>query len=281
MVYFSKDGATEKIATQIAEGIKEKKYSVDLCNLNKNKAPSVEGYDVIGIGFPVYYSRAPFNILDYVKSLPDLRGKSFFVFTTFGNIRGDASTQVRIALRRKGAHDIGYFFSRGANHFVGYLKDGYLFSSTHPEADEIHDAKKFGKDVVDNFVSGSAGEYTDDLPAPFMYRLERAFLNQWMVSNVLSRLFTVDKKKCTDCGTCIEQCPAQNIVKINGKKVWGRDCLFCLQCETRCPADAISSAMTWKVCRPVIIYNIHDALKNPEIKYSRITHAGGKTSAVK
>ena len=53
----------------------------------------------------------------------------------------------------------------------------------------------------------------------------------------------IDKKKCTDCGTCVEVCPMEIFVKqdkkvsVSEKKA--DECIGCRACEVQCPKEAI------------------------------------------
>ncbi len=52
---------------------------------------------------------------------------------------------------------------------------------------------------------------------------------------------TVNPELCTNCGACIEICPANAIVIENDKaKIIENKCRGCYACQNVCPADAIS-----------------------------------------
>ena len=53
---------------------------------------------------------------------------------------------------------------------------------------------------------------------------------------------TIDYKKCTTCGQCVDICPVQVFSK-EGKKVVVKkpsECIGCRACEAGCPAEAIN-----------------------------------------
>jgi flavodoxin/ferredoxin len=271
IVYFSQGGTTAQVAERIATGLRGEGYQVDLCNMNGQQPPDVRDYDLFGVGAPVYYFRPPFNVDDYLNSLPDLGGMPAFAFVMYGTYRFDAGNKIRRALASKGAREVGYFHARGADFFVGYLKQGYLFSPGHPVDGELAQAETFGRDVAAHVVGRQYIRPEDDPSPSMIYRLERFSLGRWFTRQVYTRLFSVDKDKCTACGLCMELCPVGNITEGKGRRpVWGRNCLLCLTCELKCPEEAISSPVSWPLIRPFMIYNTRCASRDPSIEHVRI-----------
>jgi flavodoxin/ferredoxin len=278
IVYFSQGGATARTAEAIAAGLGEKGHQVDLHNLNGGTPPGPEGYDSLGIGLPVYIFRPPFRVLDYLKGLPELEGLPFFVFLTYGTLPGSAGTVVRKALARKGGEEKGYFKARGADYYLGYLQQGYLFSPDNPTPLELKDARDFGKIVADRLSGARYIKPVYEGPPSIVYRMETFFTHRLIVKWMYSRLFYVKSKKCTACGQCMKVCPTGNISENGkGRPVWGRDCLLCLYCEMKCPADAILSPASWPLFLPFIAYNVWKARGNASIDRARVVHARGRT----
>ena len=51
---------------------------------------------------------------------------------------------------------------------------------------------------------------------------------------------TIDKEKCTGCGTCVDACPVEAL-KVNDKATVDADtCIDCGTCVDECPEGAIS-----------------------------------------
>ena len=281
IVYFSQGGTTARVAESIAAGLRAAGWQPDLCNLKDEKPPEISGHDLIGIGSPVYYYRPPFNVTDYVRSLPDLNGLASFVFVVHGTYRGDAGTMMRRTLARKGAREVGYLHCRGADYFLGYLKQGYFFSPGNPTAEELAQAELFGREVVAHLAGQPYAGPEDDRSPAAVYRLERFFMNRWLVKQIYSRLFTVDAKKCNACGLCMKHCPTGNITKDRSEHpVWGRNCLLCLTCEAECPQDAVTSPVSWPLFTPFMIYNVRRASKDPALDHARVIHKHGRIQLV-
>lgn len=277
MIYYSKGGTTEKVANSIANGLLSSECQVDLCNINDADVPELKRYDLIGIGTPVYYFRPTFNMIDTLKSLPDLKGKAFFTFILFGTYKFDTDVMINKILTSKGAYQVGSYYCYGEDYFIGYLKLGALFSPNHPTAKELEEAEAFGNAVMANYRNNIAVEPDKKQKPPLIYRFERFSTNQWLSKNILSKVFKVNRSKCKPCGICMKECPTNNISEDpDGYPVWGSNCLLCLYCDFKCPKEAINSAIDWIVFKPFITYNISKALKDPEIDNAPIKLSKGR-----
>ena len=105
IVYFSQTGSTARAVERIATGLRASGFEVRACNIKDQKPPDVHGYDVLGIGFPVYAFKPPLNVCDHVSRLPDLEGRPAFVFLTHGTHRFNAADSIRRELVRKKAKE--------------------------------------------------------------------------------------------------------------------------------------------------------------------------------
>ena len=281
IAYFSQGGTTAKIAKQIAQGIKDNNYDVNLYNIQDGKPPDITQYDILGIGFPVYIFRPPFNVMDYIKTLPDLNGMPFFLFYLFGVIPGTAGNVVRMALSKKGGKEVGCSHYRGEDLFIGYLKRGYLFSPGHPTEEELNKAYTFGGDVI---LHATVKRYAKPPyePQPFLIgNIERLVTIRPIVNQVYSHFFIVKKEKCNSCEICIKKCPTRNItMNEKGFPKWGRNCISCWYCEMSCPSGAITSPADWFIMSPFIKYNIKKSLSEPSVDNVKVTFSNGKMKRI-
>jgi len=280
IVYYSQGGTNARVADAIATGIREAGYEIDLWNLRNGRPPDVRGYQLLGIGSPVYYFHLPLNVRHYVQHLPSLDGIAAFVFIVHGSHRIDTANWLRRTLEGKGARELGYFHCRGEAHVLPLLREGYLFSPDRPSEDELLDAKAFGEAIAAR-AAGASYVRAPFEPKPLMvYRLERLLANRWLMEHFYSRLFRVDPSKCTACGLCVEVCPTANITSDpHGLPHWDRRCLLCLSCEMRCPEEAISSAISRPVpgalIRWLFRYNVRRWLREGELSFVRVIHRRG------
>ena len=63
---------------------------VHLWNLRDGPRPDARGYDLLGVGSPVYYYRLPFNVTGYLQTLFRLEGMPAFIFPVHGSHAFDA-----------------------------------------------------------------------------------------------------------------------------------------------------------------------------------------------
>jgi len=283
IVYFSQGGTTAQVAERIATGLRTAEYEVDLCNIDDavGSLSRPRRYDLLGIGSPTHYYRPPFNVMDYVNGLPDLAGLPAFVFVLHGTYRGDTGNTIRRTLVGKGAQEVGYFHCRGADHFLGYLREGYLFSAGHPTRDELIAAEAFGRDVAAHTAGREYIRPEADPRLPAVNRLSRLLTNRWLAGRVYSRAFRVDAGTCAACGLCVQQCPTGNIARREEAGLLrGSNCLLCLACEMNCPQEAITSLASWPLFRLFVAHNVRQASRDPSLDYVRAVHSRGRTEQV-
>lgn len=283
IVYFSQEGSVAKVGENIAAGLRSAGYQVDLFNLKYGRPPEIKGYDLAGIGLPTYEFRPPFNILDYVNRLPDLARLPVFVFVLWGSgVIGEAGNQIRHILARKGTKDAGYFKCSGLDFYLGYLREGYLFSHDRPTKEELKQAEDFGRKVAENVTEAQYAKDPEDPPVPsVIYRLERLLTCRLFTRWMYSFIFLLKRKKCNACDICIKVCPMGNI-KANkeGQPVWGRNCMLCLYCELKCPQEAIISPIHLPAFRIFMLYNVSRARKNPSVSHVRVVVRKGQVERI-
>ena len=278
IAYFSQGGTTDRISSEISNGLFAKGYETDFFKIANSPAPNVKEYDLIGIGSPVYIFRPPFNVVEYIKSLPNLDGLPFFVFLLYGTEPGTAGNIIRKKLERKGGREVGYARFRGADFFVGYLQRGVLFSPDNPVPHELKRAFEFGQETA---IFTSSDNYAKPPKDPWphgIYSLERFLTMKWMTRYFYSYFFKADAEKCSSCGLCINLCPQNNIkFDKDGNPSWGRRCILCGYCEMKCPEDAVTSPYDWPIFSPLLNWNIGYAKSDPTTEYVPVIHRKGKT----
>ncbi len=140
VAYFSASGVTAKLAQRLAEAVGADLFEIapetpytkaDLNWMNKNsrstvemsdracrppiaKAPDVSGYDVIFVGFPVWWYREP-SVIDTFMESADFTGKTVVPFCTSGGSGPGDSAQNLQALAKGAVVEDGKRFEGGAS----------------------------------------------------------------------------------------------------------------------------------------------------------------------
>lgn len=277
IIYFSQNKSTEKIAREIALGLKNKGCETVFMNILENSVADMSSYDIIGFGFPVYFFRAPATFIDFLKKMPRIDGKYFFVFKTFGSNPGDAANFVRKSLSKKGGEEVGYKSFMGQDHAYIYIKKNCLLCANHPSLKELESARAFGEELIKNIYEKGYEKPKNEKLKGFAYKFEYLVTSNFMVKKLYSHFYKVDKSLCDGCNKCVEICPSKNIIlDENGYPVWGRNCIFCWHCELRCPQEAIKSPADWKIFEPFIKHSLKEAKNNPLIDVEEIKYEKGK-----
>jgi len=263
LCYFSQTGTTRTIAEKIAEGLEQSGFSPSLYPMGETEPKALLSHDIIGIGLPVYMFRPPFHVLDFVKELPELSGKAFFVFVLYGSHPGSTATIIRNLLAKKGGRDLGLHYSHGDDLYAGYMKQGTLLSPDRPTPAEKESAAAFGRELPSRFNTPDYTPEKDTHTASLIDLIQRASCHRVLARHLYSRLFSVDKERCNGCGICATLCPTGNItLDENGRPTIGRECLLCLSCELRCPREALSSPFTSTLMAPVMAFNLWQARRS-------------------
>jgi len=271
IIHFSQMGSTAKVADSLSDVLREQGWSINTVNLAEDSSPTVEDYDVLGIGTPTFFFHPPALVTEFVEEIPPLDGKPFFVFALYSLHVGDTGNDIRKRLTENGGRDIGYLKIRGTNHFPGYTRKGILFCPENPSETELDDVSEFASSVLTRYQEDGLPVEEYDPKPPKMYRLERLASKRWITNTLLSRTFSVDEEACISCGKCVSVCPTENIrLADDGIPEWSHDCILCLSCEIACGEDAISCILDSRLMGRIIDYNITKGIEDPGVEYKEI-----------
>jgi flavodoxin len=131
--YFSKGGNTKKVAEAMASALKAK--ALDVKNASSKDVPK-GAFIIVGSG--VYANRVGREMMDFLQSLPQVKGGRAATFETSGNgERIVAGSEMGDMLKKRGYAIRGSFVCPGRAFFVA--KRG------HPSAEDLKKAAKFAK----------------------------------------------------------------------------------------------------------------------------------------
>lgn len=207
------------------------------------KFPSPEGFDLVGIGYPIHAFSAPEPVIKFCKRLPAVAYRRAFIFKSSGEglHLNDGSSQKCIKILQKKGYDVTI-----ERHVVMPYNMIYRHSDAMAKQMWIYAQAlvKLNCNELENFKR-------EKVKQPFYKTFFVSPLN-WVESKFAhfhGPAFKVDTNKCIDCGKCASVCPENNIEKVDGKYKFGHKCVLCMGCSFGCPMDAIHVGIFkyWKV----------------------------------
>ncbi len=244
LLYFSGAGNTECIA-RIFEKIfgNRPDCEVAFCErITKGLDPlSLGDFDLLGLGFPIYFRRTPGIVTEMIKRLNG-RDKEVFTFCTKGMYSGNVSRDVQEHCRRTGFSPAGNFEVRmpGTDVLLLFAKKGSRterFVKRMGSRKIVAKARRFVQTVLKNpGTPVPSPKWYTWLDEKVMRPLERLFTKNYQVFKGKYRVLT---ERCTGCGLCVRDCPEGNITFQDEGIVFGDRCDSCLRCIHHCPTEAI------------------------------------------
>ncbi len=241
VLWYSQTGNTEKIGRSIAWAWEKEGLAVDSGDYRDIDNRSLNSYDIIAAGTPVYYYQVPSNFREWLEDIPSIDGISVAAFVTFGGEGGNQHNTVcelTDLLASKGGIPAGTAeFSSMISWCVTWPfmnTKQFLRYSDRPGIEAFTAAEKFAAEAIVHAAAGESVEVSG----------RRSFLN--IIKGKPSIGFTkllitghrVDTDKCIQCGICRKACPVNAISPENGI-VESERCIACLGCINKCPAGAV------------------------------------------
>lgn len=236
---FSGTGNTAFVADLLVGEFARAGVSTDLVRIEDirrtGKAVSVEGYDLVGIAHPVLGFDCPAMIYDFVRSLPPAAGQPVFLVKTaadYHRVNFGASKSISKILSGKGYRVFfDDLFAMPSNWLIGYPDD---LSRSLVEAARTKSAITSSRILAQEEQIPEIG---------FLLRWTMrgiGFLEDRYGSTTFGRHLRAGEA-CTNCGSCVRDCPSGNIEEKDGHIRFGDLCIWCMRCIYACPAKAIDN----------------------------------------
>lgn len=243
---FSGTGNTKIAADMTAAALEKRGFSTTVFRIRRpfEAAPDPREYDLCGFAYPIHAFNAPQFLLRFVKSLPPVESKRCFIFRVSGEpfkLNDASSYWLNKRLRKKG------FLPTGDDHLLMPYNIMFRYRDALAKQMYLHTEKQSER-VAQKAVEG--GERLRFNPFAVMW--SAVLRLQWFGAWVNGPLIHTKKKKCTLCGRCVRECPANNITVKNGRCRFGAKCTMCMSCAYGCPADAVRPGFLnpWRVNPP-------------------------------
>ncbi len=232
---FSGTGNTSTLMNQFVSEFRARNVDAEIVNITCGVAPDLNNSSQwIGLAAPIYALGVTDSVLNFVKKLPDGKGKKAFICLTAGD--GDNSTnrtgavQLTRLLKKRG-YQVPYarFFTMPSNWYYKYPE---VLNKMLIEA-----SLKKAAHSVEQILSGITRK-ASQLFLLSIICMPVAIFEDRFGAKVFGR-FLKTSDRCTRCLRCVRECPGGNITNKNGTIKFGLKCVWCMKCIYQCPSQVI------------------------------------------
>ncbi len=249
VIYFSQTGNTEKVAIPIRDGVKAVTGHCDLAKLNDIDPRRLYGYDLVGLGCPIFDYEEPLNVRRFMNGLRFVGGKHAFIFSTHGCLPEYFFPRVVPRLQKRGLVVIGMRDWYGKV-YLSPMPDPYP-TEGHPDLIDLMEAKAFGREMAEHSLRISLGEpgLIPAIPEPPLEpppspRMEESDPMVEELHGGYASMLKFDKKVCSypECRLCMDNCPMDGIDLTMDPPIIARPCIRCTYCAKICPTGALDDS---------------------------------------
>ena len=240
MLYFSGTGNSKYIAELFCENMNAKCHSIEE---SVDFAQLMASEDVIGFCYPIYGSRAPRLMRDFVIThIESLKGKKLVIFCTQLIFSGDGARVLTDLFPREHT-EIIY-----AEHFLMPNNVCNLFflplAGKKLTQRYLKKANKKMQKVCRNINAGVIKKRGFN-PFSRILGLAQGSFMPGIEERAKSKV-QIDGD-CNQCGLCVSLCPMGNFTCENNKISTKNNCMMCYRCINKCPQKAITVFVRGKV----------------------------------
>jgi ferredoxin len=249
VVYFSQTGNTEKVAARIRDGVQGVTGNCDLAKLKDVNPRRLDGYDLIGLGCPIFDYEEPLNVRQFVNELRFVGGKHAFIFSTHGCLPEYFLPRVVPRLKRRGLTVIGMadWYSKV---YLSPMPDPYP-TEGHPDLIDLMEAEAFGREMAEHSLRISLGESglipatpkapLEPPPTPPIEKDDPMFAD---LQGGYAAMLEFHEERCSypECRLCMDNCPMDGIDLTMDPPIIARPCIRCTYCAKICPTGALDDS---------------------------------------
>lgn len=218
-IIFSPTGGTEKVADTIVKEWGMPVSKIDLSNAKTDYSTlSLDKGDVAVIAVPSYGGRVPELAVQRISKIRANQTRCIIVCVYGNRAYEDTLIELKDVAEKSGFKVIAAI----AEHSI--MRQ---YAAGRPDSKDRSELQHFAKKILEEISSNSSEISALQIPGNRPYKKA-------------ARAGLVPKagKRCTGCGLCAEQCPAQAIKKETLKLTDSKKCISCMRCVVRCPQSA-------------------------------------------
>jgi len=196
-------------------------HEIDLTNAQIDfSAFDFTGDDIAVISVPSYGGRVPALATEKIKRIHGNETRCIIVCVYGNRAYEDTLVELNDIVEQSEFHVIAAV-GAVAEHSIMHQ-----YATGRPDQQDKHELQNFGKKIFDKIKKTN---YTSALKIPGNRPYKKAGA---------AGLVPKANKRCTSCGLCAKNCPAQAISKTNLKITDSKKCISCMRCVIECPESA-------------------------------------------
>lgn len=221
-IIFSPTGGTKKVVDIITKTWGIQVNEIDLTNAQIDYAVlSLKKDDIVIIAVPSYGGRVPNLAAQRISKIHGNQAQCVIV-CVYGN-RAYEDTLLELSnIAEKSGFKVIAAVAAIAEHSIMHQ-----YATGRPDTKDKQELQVYAKKILEKINSNVIETSVQQIPGNYPYK---------KVSGV--GLIPKAGNRCTNCGVCAKNCPAQAISKDNLKSADSKKCISCMHCVVKCPQSA-------------------------------------------
>jgi len=228
-IVFSPTGGTKQVTDTITKAWEMPVNEIDLTSAETDHTSfCLKKDDIAIIAVPSYGGRVPPLAAQRISKIRGNQAQCVIV-CVYGN-RAYEDTLIELNdIAEKSGFKVIAAIAAIAEHSIMHQ-----YATGRPDAKDKQELQNFAEKILEKMNNSAAETSTLQIPGNYPYKKAGG-----------SGLVPKADNKCTNCGLCAENCPAQAISKENLKVTDSKKCISCMRCVVKCPQSArkVNSAM--------------------------------------
>ena len=232
IIYFSGTGNTQWVVNYIYDKVSKMETQSEMFNIAESDKTDFTEYDNILLAHPVYGANIPPIVLRKIRGYRFNENVKISILATYGYVNALGIF--------KEAEELGFKIHSYINiKMFNNISTPGLKSKILPLGKREKLRKRTENKIDRKVLKLVNGQRIIDGVGPYL--VAGKFIKNITKDKIYDnyRRLSVDKNICSDCFTCINNCPANAIEKVNEEYIFNNSCTACMRCYNNCPAAAV------------------------------------------
>lgn len=221
-IIFSPTGGTKQVTDIITKALGMPVSEIDLTNAQMDDASvSMKEDDIVVIAIPSYGGRVPSLATQRISKICGNQAQCIIVCVYGNRAYEDTLMELKDIAEKSGFRVIAAIAAIAQHSIM------HQYAAGRPDTEDKQQLQNFAKKILEKINSNVAQTSALQIPGNYPYKKAGG-----------AGLVPKADNKCTNCGLCAKNCPAQAISKENIKITDNKKCISCMRCVVKCPQSA-------------------------------------------